>query len=639
MILLIAFLTFFSFLGWNVLRKIFYITDRWFLLGGAPIIGMSAYVIIANGLAYIFGTPNAFPIALFISILLCVCLIVRRTKYPISADTLTRKQRNILLLCIAIIGYVYAAIYLYSSEYDEGFHLPLAQTIMHGNFPVKSLYFSDQFAQYHYGYDLLTAALTHFSGIPVWWTSDAILALCITSTFLISYSLFFLLTNHYGASLLSAFLFFFGGGLNYINAFLKNNAQSEMFWDWLKGLLTGFLRQKEFTMGYFHPSSMSSFGDGGSYHHPTAFSIPVVLILFYFFIKEERKEITKIQLFLTGILLGYIALISEHLFILICLTWFIWKLVITFSNKNRKVFIDALISMSIVFLPALLLALFQGGVITDAILHTTGHIQPSSFGIRDVPGITGFGGFHPLNKFSSWVFFFQEWGIPLILAPFTLYLLFKWSEKEKFYKYFFIFILISVPLPIFIRFISDADIIRISFLGYVFLASLLGIVFFKFLDHGKYFSYGVRKRIIITTVVLMSFSPIMFNLRILPLGIIIRKPLYSEAEYTIASDVKKIISLKKGVFTTNSQKVGILWGVQTPTLGDYPIWNFDRQYIKERFSFEKLKEKSFDFVYYDREMKYVLNITEADFVKNGWKKIYEYHDDDTDSILFQALTN
>lgn len=637
MIILSVVLAIFFFFGWSVLRKFFNISDTWFLIGASEVFGMIVFVIIANTLAYAVGTPRSFHYSLATMVFILIPLFFLKNKT--NRNQIKVRHFSVLLALIGLIGYVYAANYLYYFQYDEGFHLPLSQTIASGNFPVKSLYFPEHYIQYHYGYDFLTAGLSSLSGIPVWWTSDAVLILCIISTFVLSYSFFFVLTQNYHTSLLCAFLFFFGGGLNYLSVFTKINLNSQLLWEWITKIVTELLNQPGFSMGYFHASSMASFADGGSYHHPTTFSIPAVLILFYLFIKEQSGKLSKLQLFAIGLLLGYLSLISEHLFVLIIAAWSIWKFVCTLQQGTAEGWKKTFFSLLFVLFPALFLALMQGGVITDMLLHGARHILPSSFEMRSAPGVPGFLGFQPLTMLSGWIFLFLEWGIPLILSPLILYFLYKWSKIEKFYLFILIFVLISIPIPFFIKFSDDQDIIRISFLGYVLLSSVLGIIIMKFIHREGVFTSRFRKIISILFISLLTFSPIMFNVRILPMGIIIRRPLYSDTDYKIAGDVKKIIPKNARVFAINYMKVGMLWGVATPALGDYPIWNFDPQFIKEHFSFENLKKKSVTHVYFDSEMQHLLKISSEDFIKNGWEKLYQYHDETGEYIIYRLQSS
>jgi hypothetical protein len=179
-------------------------------------------------------------------------------------------------------------------------------TIAAGNFYPHLAFAPDQPLQYHYGFDLLAAVFHRLSGLPIWWSIDAITVQFAPMLVWLAIAVAWLLTMNHAASLLTGALFFFGGGLRVT---LLANAIRE----WVTHP-SGFWAAVHET-----PPPLNDIYDPlvwGVHDHNRALATVAILAIVTGLIELLQRP-TTLQAVIIGVLIGLTALVSETDFVLV----------------------------------------------------------------------------------------------------------------------------------------------------------------------------------------------------------------------------------------------------------------------------------------------------------------------------------
>jgi len=557
---------------------------------------------------------------------------------------ITRKQLLYLALFSALLLFVYALIFFANNVFDEGLQRSYSLSIANGNFPVRDPFNFSYSIQYHYGFNLLVAGVAVISGLSIIRSLDISLLVIILPVFWMVFALVYRLTKNYKMGFLSAWLFFFAGGLRYLTVFGHIQYSGVYFEDYLRQVANLFFSNIPNSgilgPGYFHPYSIDTYAVL-LYHPPTAMVMPIILLVVWLLYEREsfsgNKTILNIAI---GVLIGLTALVSEDKFLVVVAALGIFALWKLFSQKvgSVKEFARRLLrEYGFMFLIAIPLALFQGGVLTDMFfgmfkiskLNLVGSISTASaLSLRYIPGIISTSGFYPFSKIYSWVFLITEWGIPILLFPFILFFVYK--KKNETYYLLTLMIVLGFAVSFFINYSAWAAVFyRFACTGYMLLAILLGIFLVDWMGDKKW-----RKNTVCALVVLMAISPVMFNLKAIPVRPFLHQLPYNQKEIQMSDKVKSFTERNSVIVSEDPVIVAQLFG-RFAYETDSKVWNYGSEpFIKHLsgLSVDDLKQRGIDYIYADPAF---LQEFKDNFLKNNITSLEKIVDLDGQYILYK----
>ena len=554
---LIFFIAILFFFGWQFTRRVLKQNELYLLIPVSLFFGIFGYTFFLNLTGYLIPIRTAFWLSLFLLFVLSLFLF---TKHGGKIITGVSKRLLISLILISIFsGFFFGMIYFSRAAYDETWHGPLISTILHGNFPVMKIEVPDSYAQYHYAFDLFAAGTSFITGLNTLLASDFSRLLIIIFIFWLSYSIIYKITRNGIMGMFASWLIFFGGGFRYFSVLKYLDWHQSFFsFNLLKQIINLYVSQPSFTGGYFQGYSVNPFGVF-MYHRPLLFSVPIILLFLWLAYMELRRSDILIYKITLGIMLGFLALTAETSFVILAIAWGVWRLLIFLIKKtNQKNFF---LSIIIVGFIAVSIAIFQGGIITDAVIHRDQKVfmaEYSQFELRMIPTLTSYDEFFPLNKTHSWIFLIMEWGIPLILLPIILYLVYK--SKNKYLQFIVIIMIISFSVGLFVNYSErPGEMFRVNYFTYFLLAILTGILFGHIWN--KFYN---GKKIVIFMLLLSAISPLIFNIKMIPREFKPRQmkleDIDMEKERIIAQKANELLPLKASVVTATPLIVTQLWG-------------------------------------------------------------------------------
>lgn len=394
---------------------------RWYVVVPTSlIIGLNGYVMILNLVAYLIPVQRAFWVVLTgMSLAAAAGLMAmrRRKTSLIAPDDLKPRERPFLVFTTFVVMLL-AGFVSYLTLGDDLYlvNMPLASTISEGNFPVLDPSDPSFRVAYHYGPDLLIAALHRTARMPLWLGYDIQTFLFIGAAFLMAFALARSVVLRFRSAFLAALLMLYGSGL----VWMKGFHGIAVFWQKLSGGSAGPAPWKFFADMAF-PNFDSSIAATTS--HTVIMGMPIILLVLYLYnqaIDAERGAWLRPTL-LAGVLYGYTAFVVETHFI-VMFAAFIGMLFLEGARylwsgrpaARRHQLLRLAGVTGIVIVVALPLAFLQGGILTT---------------VSD-PGATH--RFELVKHFWSqgitdkqvlpfrWAFF-QDFGLPLILFFPALY--------------------------------------------------------------------------------------------------------------------------------------------------------------------------------------------------------------------------
>ncbi len=501
----IIFVVSIAFFGWQFLRRVIKQNELYLLIPFSLGFGIIIYTLFVNIISYFVDVRASFWLVLIL--LWIIGLILNKVKINKTILGIEKKTFKKLIFITIVFSFIFSAIIFNNYAYDEIWHGGLIATIANGNFPVMSTYIPNLYSQYHYGFDLFAASIKSFLGLPLQQSSDLAMILIFVPIFWSVFVAIKKITTNNLAAWLSAWLLFFGGGFRYLSV-VESIDQSKVkyFWDYANQILSVFLNSKPMSPGLFHSYSTDSMGVL-IYHRPTLYASLIIILIFWLIYLEQKRKNLLVQISL-GVLFGFFALSAESWFVLLILSWGIWKGLILLKNKqHRKKIIYSMVTVGVI---ASFMAIFQGGVITDILLHTSKGMTTTSmstFVIRDVPGLISYGDIYPFNEIKSWAFFVLEWGLILLFFPFVSIYVYK--SKNKILQLMLLAIVVTLLIVFWVDYpVSSRDLVRINVFAYLLMSLLLGIYLSE--------KFKNKTKVITTILIIVSVSPLMYNIRIMP---------------------------------------------------------------------------------------------------------------------------
>ena len=360
--------------GWLVVRSLFPLRRGERLTAGAAI-GLLTFITASNLLVPWLGTPTAFWAASAVVLILGWGLYVqtRATRLPLRHDLSGWPA----LLGAAVVAVVFSLALRGLGLFDDYLHLPLVATMARGNIPPRFYLDPDLHFAYHYGLQVFSASLVSVGGLFPWSGWDLGRGVAFGLTAGLAWLWMRRMTGSRLGGWLGSLLACLGGGTRWVLLAIPPA--------WLDRMTSGLDLQPTALMAGTRLSEslrgLLHFQGGGPVPFPFAFTntnfsplnyhlgssgaLPNATILVLLLLAGSRRLNLGSSAFL-GVLLGGLALIAEHAFVPLCIGLSIlcfepgWRKPVPGTSKatSRHLWVILLVGM--------LLALVQGGYITQA---------------------------------------------------------------------------------------------------------------------------------------------------------------------------------------------------------------------------------------------------------------------------------
>lgn len=382
-------------------------------------IGLAAVLLVSNLLAYVLGTPRALTWGvLAVLAAASAAAILRRGQFrplhPTSwLDGGLYMVAGIALLIISVANY---AVLPTSSYY---MHFWLANTIRFGNFPVKSPGAPLLRSEYHYGVDFLAAVLAHIGQLDSAIVFFILTPLVATSAYLAASVLAGKVLGSPRLGLLAGLFFSFSAGLPFLAAPART-----LYLEWFP---PDNAAARDELSDYLLRISPNTFEAYPQFINSVHYIVPWAMLLAcmaVFAHLEDRKKNPGAAWYhwgLLGLLFGAIALLEESVFALGLGGWAalaLWQTVVRRKPRFLRNFASGAV-------PAVLLALLQGGLITDALFFSAPQDDSffAAFQVHVLPQFTRLSPRFLATEIQSinpapWALIYLILlGLPLLLAP------------------------------------------------------------------------------------------------------------------------------------------------------------------------------------------------------------------------------
>ena len=385
-------------------------------------IGLASTLLVSNLLAYVLGTPRALTWGLLVVLAITSLIAVARRHLfrpvqPISwLDGALFAAAGILLLLISVANF---AVLTTSSYY---MHFWLANTIRFGHFPVMAPGAPMLRAEYHYGVDFLAAALAHISHLDSAIVFFILTPLVATSAYLAASVVAARVLGSYRLGLLAGLFFSFGSGLPFLAAPARL-----IHLKWFAPRTAAARTELQDYFDRISPNTFEAYPQFiSSVHYIVPWAILLGCIAVYAHLESHtpRHHVPGARWYhwmLLGSLFATIALVEESVFALGLGGWGALALWQTTAQRTTLY----LRNFTIAAIPAILLALLQGGVFTDAFFFSAPGDESffAAFNFHLLPQFTSlsprFGATEIQSIFPApWAtVYLITLGLPVLLAP------------------------------------------------------------------------------------------------------------------------------------------------------------------------------------------------------------------------------
>lgn len=336
----------------------------------AVIIGANAYNFFVNLSAYFIPITVAPQIvfAIFAVVDILLFWFARRKGIGLRPEPggLMPRQTKIVFAVAIALTLLAGGFALRSLGFDDlsvG-HLSLVSTILEGNFPVMDPAAPDRPIEYHYGADLLTAALAKAAAVPPWLGYDIQVLLFAGTAFLMAFVLAFDMSGRWRGALIASLLMLLGAGLTWLR-----------FTDGIAPLWQKFVLGAEVDAPWKFLAAMTGPRINTSilvrmFNHNAMVGFPVMLfaIALFFRMAGLARRRLAVHAVVAGVALGYLALNLETNFVILSGAIATAIAAVLFLSRwfplpitDRRSFAAA--SLAVLAIGAAL-AFFQGGILS-----------------------------------------------------------------------------------------------------------------------------------------------------------------------------------------------------------------------------------------------------------------------------------
>ena len=350
-------------LGLIIVRRVFKLRDGLTVCVFALSCGMIAYLFLVNALSYFISVPITVWLV-NIGIWIAVFWLSRHPLPPLEWE-IERQTRIYLAVAGSLLFIGVLIINAREIFIDTSGHAGIIQLFATGNFPPRFQCNPDDVAGYHYGANMLAAALVDTTGVTPWDSQDVLAAYEVICLCALVILILWRRTKKIRVCLLGIFLFFTVGQVVWLLLPLTSPGWSYLAQGSPKiSELTTMLYPLDdspwtyaiFTPGFLTPTI-------GHAHRSIAWSLGPLSILLFLALLETTFDRRWLKALTLGYLLGTVPLLQSAS--LIPLSIGFGGLTLLSIVRPRQFSLDfnpvAVIAVS------LLVAALQGGVITDGI--------------------------------------------------------------------------------------------------------------------------------------------------------------------------------------------------------------------------------------------------------------------------------
>jgi hypothetical protein len=601
-------------------------------------IGMAAYLLTVNLLAYAIPVQVSFFAAGWLLLLAALGLLAHDWRFGAGGQPRPRAPLRATAIVggvTLVIGLFFGIIIIGTRGYDAWAHWSFIASIAHGNFPVRLPSNPDFYIQYHYGFDLVAAAFQRAGGISPWMASAVVTTFAVTLSAALASALGYVAFKSLRLAVLLPVLLFFAGGLVYLDVFRGLESSSGVL-GYVEEMGNRFSSQEPFSTGLFHANMTETFGVF-LHHRPSAFAMPFFL-LFLLLAYVQHENPRPAVAILMGLVLAALALSLETTFAII-LAAFVMYRGATYAGRWRRQGFAAIRREATYdgFTVALAgtLAVFQGGVITDALLHRGGETSGavSSVSLRENPGFVSFSGFVPIGE-DGWLWtVLKEFGLPLILFP--AYVLVAVKRPHPVTTLLLITAVLSFATPLIVEYpSSEVELVRFFALSGVANGLLMAITLHHAIETARQWSPPRGHTALAAAAALVAmtaFSPLMFSVIAMPSKPSVYSVDLTTDEYTVAQMAQTIVPSQSRVLAAWPDEVTMLWGSFTPyaeSRATLFIKTTDWNRALERPDLPVLRQLGIGYVYYSPRWIKETGVERAELDALPYlKRLYDYVDE------------
>ncbi|GEM_PF-6117648 len=515
--------------GFVALRGLLGVNSFVYLLPFSFVFGAATFLALLYGVSFFIGIQKAafFSLLIMLVFSLCIALNFRKDIFKLKNPLSLQQSSVLVFLCLFISFFTY----LITDKWimwDFKFHLSVANYfISTDKFPQSVSNWPSLFIPYHYGFNLLSAAITKLAGISV---INSFRLIIIISSIIIPLSCFAIasffvndlwLSNDknqvikfkYMSSLFGGLFFYFASNLLWLDAlvrYLLKIPPVSQSWTFIQTMLG---------IG-IHGSIISDIGSGGILFASLTIGIQLFLLLLFLYLRFLYSSSLSISyilsIFIVSLSLFHIAEWILYVFLLATVI----STIVSFIYKDHMDFKNPLIKNSVCILIYTLIIFLNG--LAYRILSQEYSYMPSFLELTLNPkpfSLSAFGRFGNLNEHRdvnlfSWDFI-SEFGFQFIFSGFVIYWLIKKRVKGLNFILSFLFISFVAPFCLYIK-SSPPDSVRLFHPGYELLSMLFILWLFEWKDNlktkpGQYlvrvFVFVFLLPSIVTLVLTGLFSP------------------------------------------------------------------------------------------------------------------------------------
>ena len=463
--------------GWLVARWGWRLRSADISLGVAPAVGLASGLLATNALTHLLpvGTAALVSTAVLGAGGLALVTLARRSAAVSDGRALEASDHDAprpdavdLVLWLVAGGIVIAVVgagALATLIYDEELqHWPLVATLAADNFPPSLPFWPAWPAVYHYGSDLLAAAVHRLAGLAVWWSIDVITLVVAAAVFWGVASLLRRAGGSAAYAIAGAVFVFFGGG--WVPGWF---AQRIPFWlTYSQGPLAGMTSEPMLVGNLFNSFALIV------HSHPPALGLVCLLAYAHGWITVQAQGAPRgarwLAAGLTVLVGAAAALASSSEFVLLLLgTGAVvgWRAGGLLMAALRPLGAPAsswgdVARDSALVLATAALGLLSGGALSDLLFRARGLPLGTSLSLRGTPGwplLTG--DVVALNASWWWDLLLAEYGLPILLLPLVLWWCFRHPTPLK--TWLLVVAGIGFALPLLLRYgRADYDIARFA---------------------------------------------------------------------------------------------------------------------------------------------------------------------------------
>ncbi|KAB2878369.1 hypothetical protein F9K33_13390 [bacterium] len=348
---------------------------------------------------------NVMPLAIANIVLLTICVSVSisvlheaRKIFRQAFLEFEIKVRHKIYIIIFFLTLISVGINFGTPTYDAFFHETLSTSMLNGNFPLKTPWYSDCYLAYHYGFDLLAASTQSFCFIdqldvhrPWYFIFPVLIFLYLFTLF---YSYFY---RNYKLAVLCgiAFLFFSLTGLYDLVHFIGR-------------ILTGIETTSEIVSYFRRDLGYSLTNYISVSRHVLAFiKYPVFFTVVHILLFKKQDRNPFVFICVSSLLLSFLCLCDEPIFLLTIVSIGLLLLLRTHILKFYDNKTEILMFLLVLSLTGLIV-LAQGGLIPTKLFHGDQLLPKNS-------EIAAIGGYSTLLLKNPSQLFQTFWSLPFLL--------------------------------------------------------------------------------------------------------------------------------------------------------------------------------------------------------------------------------